>query len=490
MVKALRVSLLLTVLACIISAHVGSPDVYLDTKAGPYRLFISVQPPPVIPGVAQVQVRAESAGVTQIRATPLGMTGAASRHAPIPDLLQPSKEDAQFFTGSLWLMESGSLQIRLLVDGRQGHAVVSIPLPAVAQRTRTMQSNLGILLLGLMGFLVFGLVAISGAAVREAQLDENAAPTRARIRRSRLVMLAVFGLLIGVIWLGNSWWTSEARSYGRQVYKPLDMRASLQRGRILDLKLSDPGWFAWRKVDDFIPDHDHVMHLYLIRWPAMDLVFHLHPEMKGSGLFELELPTLPAGTYKLYADVVHENGFPETMTAQLNVPAIAGRALEGDDAEGAAAAISQAPGTTTPFTLPDGYRMMWLRENGALRAGRPELFRFRLLTPLGAAPADMAFYMGMLGHAAFVKSDGSVFAHIHPSGSVAMAALMMAQAQNGPGNDNAGMPGMGHLHTSLPNEVSFPYGFPTDGHYRIFVQMKHGNAIETGIFDAQVNRAN
>jgi hypothetical protein len=35
--------------------------------------------------------------------------------------------------------------------------------------------------------------------------------------------------------------------------------------------------------------------------------------------------------------------------------------------------------------------------------------------------------------------------------------------------------------------VSFPYGFPTAGHYRIFVQMKHGGTVETGAFDAQVN---
>ena len=31
--------------------------------------------------------------------------------------------------------------------------------------------------------------------------------------------------------------------------------------------------------------------------------------------------------------------------------------------------------------------------------------------------------MGMAGHAEIVRSDRSVFAHIHPDGSVAMAAL-------------------------------------------------------------------
>jgi hypothetical protein len=34
--------------------------------------------------------------------------------------------------------------------------------------------------------------------------------------------------------------------------------------------------------------------------------------------------------------------------------------------------------------------------------------------------------------------------------------------------------------------VGFPYGFPKPGAYRIFVQMKHGAVVETGIFDACV----
>ncbi len=154
--------------------------------------------------------------------------------------------------------------------------------------------------------------------------------------------------------------------------------------------------------------------------------------------------------------------------------------------------------------MPDGYRMIWSSDNHDLVAKRPYSFRFELLSPDGKAPTDMAFYMDMLGHAAFLKTDGSVFAHIHPIGSVSMAAFMIAQEQNtnatfiqptqskAPANDVLDMPGMDHsMHhmpavSNLPNQVSFPYGFPTPGRYRIFVQMKHGDTIETGVFDADV----
>ena len=134
--------------------------------------------------------------------------------------------------------------------------------------------------------------------------------------------------------------------------------------------------------------------------------------------------------------------------------------------------------------------MIWLNGVEQPKANRAELFKFQLLDPNGNMPSDMAFYMGMLGHAAFVKADGTVFAHIHPNGSVAMAALMMTEQQNVPANrmNHAGMPGMNHeTAKELPNEVGFPYGFPTPGRYRIIVQMKHGGTVETGIFDANVS---
>jgi len=92
---------------------------------------------------------------------------------------------------------------------------------------------------------------------------------------------------------------------------------------------------------------------------------------------------------------------------------------------------------------------------------------------------DLEPYMGMAGHAEFVRSDLSVFAHVHPAGSVPMASLMIVQ-------QDLGLP-MDHNSThSLPAEVSFPYGFPQPGEYRLFVQVRRHGHVETGVFDAHV----
>jgi hypothetical protein len=317
------------------------------------------------------------------------------------------------------------------------------------------------------------------------------------MRRGR-VAIGVSGIaLLAVLFIGNLWWNAEAVAYAQHIYQPLQMSSTLKPGNVLDLRLHDPGWLAWRSTDDFIPDHNHLMHLYLVRWPHLDMVFHLHPRASGAGDFQLALPSIPAGSYHLYADVVHANGFPETLVSEIIFPQIVGRPLTGDDVEGEGRPVevgeSTSGSTEQKFRFPDGYTMIWEMPK-SLAPGTPENFQFQLFDPNGRVPGDMTLYMGMLGHAAFIKTDGTVFAHIHPDGTMAMAAFMMAnhQAQmSGATHSDAmnmgSMPGMNTSGMALPNSVTFPYGFPSPGNYRIFVQMKHGATIETGIFDANVS---
>src|SRR4029077_4723511 len=114
----LAIFLLFTALP--LSAHVGSPDVFYEGNAGPYRLFVTVRAPQVIPGVAEIQIRSESDDLRSIRVVPMRLAGPGSNLPPTPDLAVQSKDDPQFFNASLWLMESGALQVRVQVDGAQG----------------------------------------------------------------------------------------------------------------------------------------------------------------------------------------------------------------------------------------------------------------------------------------------------------------------------------------------------------------------------------
>ena len=472
-------------------AHVGSPDVFYEGQAGLYHLLVTIRAPSVIPGVAEIEVRSAANDVEVVHIVPTPLTGPGAKFAPVPDLALRSKDDPQFFTGSLWMMTSGSWQVRVTAEGAKGKGELSVPVPALSSSTMSMQAPVGILLGALGLLLLVGAVSIVGAGVREGQLEPGQTPDPARVRRARWVMAATAVFVLALAAMGGLWWKSEAGEYDKHIFKPLEMSATLENGDRLMLHLTDPGWARWRKVDDLVPDHNHLMHLYMISLPEMDRVWHLHPERVSAGVFDKDLPAMAAGRYALYADIVHSDGLPETLVTEMNLPAIAGKPLEGDDATGTGPPISQADPQRTIAQLADGSRMVWEREPGPLHAKRATYFRFRLEDADGKPAQNVELYMGMPGHAAFVRTDRSVFAHVHPSGSVPMAALSLT-ANAGDGGAAmaamAGMPGMDHssMVQALPPEVSFPYGFPKPGDYRIYVQVKRGGKVETGIFDARV----
>jgi hypothetical protein len=175
-----------------------------------------------------------------------------------------------------------------------------------------------------------------------------------------------------------------------------------------------------------------------------------------AGGFVQALPPLPAGHYAVFTDVVLAGGYPVTGTGEIDIPAQDCRQPSGDDAM-----WNGEP--ARDLTL----------EPTALRAGVPVSLR------LHADGAALVPYMGMAGHAVIVKSDRTVFAHLHPNGSVAMPALMLAHAPHA----------MFAPDVTLPPSLSFPYGFPQPGDYKLFVQVRRSapdGPIETAAFDLHV----
>ena len=445
------------------AAHIGSPDVFLDGQAGPYRLFVTIRPPHAIPGVAQIEVLTTSDEVEEIRIVPLPLTGPGAQFAPVPDVATRSTADPRLFTGSLWMMTAGAWQVRVAVTGGRGPGSLSVPVPTLPKATLAMSRPLGFLLAGLLFLLGAGFVAIAATVARESGLEPGELPDRLRRRRGRIVGSIAMAVVVAAMFFGNVWWRAEASNYSRYVYKPLQVTPAVTDNGRLRLELADPGWLGSRRLDDFILDHGHPMHLFVVT-PDLDRLWHLHPAEVATGMFEHALPDIPPGRYELFGDLVHRTGVSETVTASFETPGIRGTALSGDDSRWSASDTGRG-------------RIVWLRDREPLVAQRLTIFTFRVEDESGRPARDLELYMGMPGHAVFIRRDRGVFAHVHPSGSAPMAALELAAPTD-------------RTHAShdavLPPDVSFPYGFPGPGDYRIFVQIRRGGEVVTAAFDAHV----
>lgn len=492
--------LLVLLASALAYGHVGSADVYYEGDAGPYHLFVTVRLPQVIPGVAEIQVRSASPDVQSIAVVPLSLTGLGSKLAATPDVAQRSKGDPQFFVSNLWLLEFGAMQVRITVGGSQGKAELSVPIASFAREGLTMNRGLRGLAAFCMIVLTLSIVPIIGANVRESTVRADEVPPISNKRRSRVAMVFALVMAVTILYLGGTWWRAAASTYqsNLDLLKPPRAETRLLEGNRLVIKpagrLMVPvvGLFSTHlptpvKMEEAIPDHGHLMHLFLVRTPGINKMWHLHPELAEGGAFAETLPAMPAGQYQIFADIVDKSGYPWTLVGNVDLPQIKGTAPVGDDSNWEGTRLTDAFSETAAVQLPDGARMVWERGDGPLKADMPASLKFRVEEKDGSPVRDMEPYMGMAGHAQVVCSDLSVFAHLHPSGTVSMAALNLAQAGlTGMSSTHASGMAMSHSATSLTPRLSFPYGFPHPGNYRIFVQIKRSGHVQTAAFDAHV----
>jgi len=268
---------------------------------------------------------------------------------------------------------------------------------------------------------------------------------------------------------------------------------------VVRISIDDDRW-ARRESSPLVPDHGKMMHLFLVDASAMNAFAHLHPTFIDSATFDAVLGTVQSGRYRFYADIVHESGFAETLTGELDVPAGTPneRPANADDAMWT---VPVAVGDTA--RLADGSMLVWHR--GPRHSARvDELLRFSIVTPDGL-PAELEAYLGMPAHALVSRADGKVFVHLHAGGSFAVASQQVLEAiQRGDTlpsvragasprpvvrSDMATMPS--HAAPRWRGDsLTFPFAFPSAGQYRLWVQVKRGGGVvQTGAFDTVVGEA-
>lgn len=547
------------------TAHVGSSGVIVQKQAGKYQLLISIQPPDVVPGTAKVTVFVEQGRVSGIGARPIYFYS-GDKGAPTHDILTAAGQNQ--YQGDLWLMESGSSSIEISIDGPDGKQQVVVPVVAIATALRDMPPGTGWGLAAMGLLLVIMLATIIGASNADGIVAPGQAVAKT-LRRRRWVGMGV-GLAITLLILTGwrSWWNSTAADYRNyQLYQPAKIKASVQVAdgqRQLIVQFDTSGYAAnpqtRRRFSFLLPDHGKLMHTFLVRLPGLDAFAHVHPVRQDTLHLTSALPPLPGGKYVVFADVVYRSGFTETLTDTLELPAqktavrrpgaeAAARAKPSDvddswlvtipmgesrpgQKAGTAAVphldndmiVCGKPGASVK--LADGTTMLWMdKASPVLEAGRLYNLKFAVADANGKA-APLELYLGMPGHAAILRSDGSVYIHLHPIGTYSMAAensltsriadtarvvhypsaarfsdsidTYIAHLKTLPYAEKnkllaASMPGMKVPNMShqmkTNNMVEFPYAFPRAGQYRIWVQVQRNGQVLTGVFDTEVKES-
>jgi hypothetical protein len=253
-----------------------------------------------------------------------------------------------------------------------------------------------------------------------------------------------------------------------------------------------------------VTDHGKLVHCFLIGVPDARAFAHLHPVRCDAQTFESVLPALPAGGYQLYAEITHANGISDTLIARVDLPEPLAPAPQpawnpADDV------WCQTPrtleGTASPPTALDAddswhfgdadadvrvspinsTQRLILQNASTFMENRPVTLRFAVFGTDGGA-LQIQPYMGMSGHAVVRRSDGEVFTHLHPAGTISMAAQELYEQRYAP-IDNPATPPVQQLPR---HEVTFPYAFPRAGDYRIWVQVRLDGRVATGVFDVTV----
>ena len=483
----LLVALLLLTLASF--AHIGSPDIIYEGNAGPYKIQVTIKPPDVVPGTAQILVKLENQNNAKITLQPVYYEY-GSEGAPDADIASNVPWESGLYQGKLWLMSFGSSSVKVSVEGAKGYGSTLVPVPAVATATRKMDSATGVVLCILGALLFAALISIIGACIGEATVMPGLTISRQRKRSVAIVMAVTAFLLVSGLAFAKKWWDAVELQYQKNMYKPLQINSSVEHGK-LKLALTNPEWLS-RKTADLVTDHGKLMHLFMVSADRKNFT-HLHPLRTDTISFYSSLPPLPAGRYTLFAEVVHKDGMSETVTDTVTIAAKESNLPTDADDSWYAEGETKDDVTIVP-EIPATIKVgQFVNLNFTIKSEGKDV----VLQP----------YLGMAGHAAVMKEDQSVFIHLHPMGTISMAAqyaiagkvdekVTLCGALNDSLSAKFDTLGLADKHqVSLMraqkpvlynNHISFPYAFPSAGNYYVWVQVKEEDKIHTDRFEVRV----
>lgn len=197
-------------------------------------------------------------------------------------------------------------------------------------------------------------------------------------------------------------------------------------------------------VTDFDVTHERRLHLIVVSRNFVDY-HHLHPAQDKDGVWTADVPALPAGSYRVFADTRPTGAEGITLGTDLAV---------GDGVADTDATTAPSAGDTT-FTV-DGYE---IKMTGAPVVGESRL-TFSVVR--SGEPIVPDPYLGASGHLVALRAGDLAFLHVHPLGDA----------------------------TPKQPAIRFAAQFPTPGTYHLFLDISIDGTVRTAAFTVEVAETN
>lgn len=468
--------------------HVNSPHIYLEENVGPYSAIVIAHMPPAVPGEIELQIRLSDRATdddVSVRVREIPPQG--EEYAADWVTAKRSEIDPDFYESPVPLVLFGLWHVEIEATGDRGTGVMRFPVPARIPVPRRMTPVLLTSLIGLMALVYFTQWQIVRGLARDGRIAPGGTVDDKDRRRGKIGAWIAVAVLSGALAIiGVQWWYLHTL-YDKIGGTALGLEAIVRNappiaGKRLDVELRIQNRRG-EPPQDLAPDHGKMMHLVVAEQPGGELLLHVHPIMTQPGVFRFRFEPPRPGAYALFAGILHATGESETVTATLEVEGTAtGRPHPGrfDDPEDSYA--ERAPFGELPddreSDVGDGLTMRWTAPDGPIERGEFHKLDFELVGADGEPVAAIEPYLGMAGRMLVLRDDFDVFNHNHPMGTIGgrMAMLM----NEGHVDSAADAP------VALPPRATFPYGFPSPGRYRLWIQMKREGRVYTGVFDTTV----
>lgn len=199
-----------------------------------------------------------------------------------------------------------------------------------------------------------------------------------------------------------------------------------------------------KPVTDFDVTHERQLHLIVVSRSFVDY-HHLHPTLGTDGVWTADVPALPAGSYRVFADARPTGADGITLGTDLAV---------GDGFAGTDGDVAPAPRETTVTV--EGYE---IELDGRSGVGESTL-TFSVLANGDAVVPDP--YLGASGHLVALRAGDLAFLHVHPLGDA----------------------------TPQQPAVRFAAEFPTPGTYHLFFDVSIEGSVRTAAFTVEVPETN